>query len=147
MSPVIYLFPSELSEFRTLCCNNQKIDAIKLLRNSHASRIKGSTVPVISLREAKETTEYYMDHVFKGEIKKLPDKVPAPQGPFVIYLIKQFSPIKHIVVDMGEGEIQVSLSELSLKFIGGLTDGSVSMDNISKLIDLYNRIKAWEDSL
>jgi hypothetical protein len=147
MSPVIYLFPRELSAFRTFCCNNQKIEAIKLLRNSHASRIKGSTVPVISLREAKETTEYYMDHVFKGEIKKLPDKVPAPQGPFVIYLIKQFSPIKHIVVDMGEGEIQVSLSELSLKFIGGLTDGSVSMDNISKLIDLYNRIKAWEDSL
>jgi hypothetical protein len=59
--------------------------------------------------------------------------------------IVPFQPIRRIVVDMGEGEVEVDMDGMSLKFLSTMT--TLKLDDLAKLVDLYNRVKDWEKGL
>ena len=57
-----------------------------------------------------------------------------------------FQPIKRIICDFGEGEIEVDLEGMSLRILTGL-NGSMRIADVMSLVDLYQRVKSWEDGL
>ena len=54
-------------------------------------------------------------------------------------------PIKRIVVDMGDGEIEVDMDGMSLRFLSTMT--TLRITDVQRLVDLWQRVKDWEESL
>ena len=55
-----------------------------------------------------------------------------------------WNPIKRIVADMGDGEMEVDLEEFQFKIL--TMEGGVSVDSVGHLLDLLQVIKDWEKS-
>jgi hypothetical protein len=55
-------------------------------------------------------------------------------------------PIKRVVCDFGDGEVALDMESMSLQVLTGL-NGSMHIQDALALIDLYKRVKDWEDSL
>jgi len=123
-----------------------KIAAIKLVRDAKLHHfvepVTGHTRAGVGLKEAKEAVEHYMtSRGMKNADGSSPwDLSVEPAGRIV-----PFQPIRRIVVDMGEGEVEVDMDGMSLKFLGTMT--TLKLDDLAKLVDLYNRVKDWEKGL
>jgi len=139
MKNIVYLSHSDYQTVMNSCSENigtsKLIETIKIIRASNLND------PPPSLRATKFTVEMYSDALSKGEN-------PDPQNHHnpEVFEIRVFNPIKAITVNMGNGDIVMDLNEMSLKFIEGLGKGE-NIQSIAKLIELYNLIKNWEDSL
>jgi hypothetical protein len=122
-----------------------KIEAIKHVRSAKLHQgvdpVTGHTRSGVGLKEAKEAVELYMS---THGIMNVDGSDPTQGRTSCAYIIP-FQPIRRIVVDMGEGEIEVDMDGMSLKFLSTMT--SLKLDDVAKLVDLYNRVKDWEKSL
>jgi hypothetical protein len=67
---------------------------------------------------------------------------PLPLNPSA--RVVPFQPIKRIICDFGEGEIELDLEGMSLRILTGL-NGSMRIADVMSLIDLYGRVKSWEE--
>ena len=129
-----------------------KIPAIKTVRDAERHRKPSAPNPLlthtagrtwapgIGLKEAKEAVELLMAE--RG--MKHSDGTPClpPLNPAARVVPCQ--PIKRIICDFGEGEIELDLEGMSLRILTGL-NGSMRIADVMSLVDLYQRVKGWED--
>ena len=129
-----------------------KIDALKILRDTHrppGSHPQAPSMPLpstISLKDAKDAVErrewdlglLHTDTNYGGTVG---DRRGRPETGSVIIC---YQPIKRLVCDFGEGEVEIDMDGLSLRALSGL-NGSIKISDAVALIDLYSRIKAWDD--
>lgn len=134
--------------------SGEKIQAIKLVRDAERHRKPSTPNPLlahtasrlwtggIGLKEAKEAVELLMAE--RG--MKQSDGSPClpPSAPSA--RVRPFQPIKRIICDFGEGEIEVDLEGMSLRILTGL-NGSMRIADVMSLVDLYGRVKGWEDGV
>ena len=124
-----------------------KIPAIKLVRLAAAHQEldpnTGRTFSGIGLREAKEAVEFHLTSIGVTH----PDGSPHwhgngnPAGK-----LASLQPICRIVCNFGEGEVELDMEGVSLRVLSGLNGGMRIQDALA-LIDLYKRVKDWEDGL
>ena len=129
-----------------------KIDALKILRDTHrppGCHPQAPSMPLpstISLKDAKDAVErrewdlglLHTDTNYGGTVG---DRRGRPETGSVIIC---YQPIKRLVCDFGEGEVEIDMDGLSLRALTGL-NGSIKISDAVALIDLYSRIKAWDD--
>ena len=129
-----------------------KIDALKILRDTHrppGSHPQAPRMPLpstISLKDAKDAVErrewdlglVHTDTNYGGTVG---DRRGRPETGSVIIC---YQPIKRLVCDFGEGEVEIDMDGLSLRALTGL-NGGIKISHAVALIDLYSRIKAWDD--
>jgi hypothetical protein len=129
-----------------------KIDALKILRDTHrppGSHPQAPSIPLpstISLKDAKDAVErrewdlglLHTDTNYGGTVGV---RRGRPETGSVIIC---YQPIKRLVCDFGEGEVEIDMDGLSLRALSGL-NGSIKISDAVALIDLYSRIKAWDD--
>jgi len=99
--------------------NSQKIQAIKTLRNDTKC----------GLREAKQAVEKRYD---KGKYG----------SPAEAYDIMPMMLIKGIIVDIGEGEVTVTLSEYHMMSLMKLE--KIGIEECRRLIDLHDKLMLWQ---
>jgi hypothetical protein len=75
---------------------------------------------------------------------KQSDGTPCHMPPNPAARVVPFQPIRRIICDFGEGEIEVDLEGMSLRILTGL-NGSMRITDAMSLIDLYQRVKSWEE--
>ena len=129
-----------------------KIDALKILRDCHrppGSHPQAPSMPLpsaVSLKDAKDAVErrewdlglLHTDTNYGGTVG---DRRGRPETGSVIIC---YQPIKRLVCDFGEGEVEIDMDGLSLRALSGL-NGGIKISDAVALIDLYSRIKAWDD--
>jgi len=126
----------------------RKIDAIKALRDTAAPPGKdqfGYQLPSrIGLKDAKEAVErreWELDiHAADPETGQVVRRGRTDGGSKIV----QRQPIRRIICDFGDGEVELDMDGLSLRSMTGL-NGSIGIDDALELIDLYKRIKDWDD--
>lgn len=128
--PICHILPGQYAKFKDLIRTRHKIDSIKYLRACNYARHPDGSLNAecsLGLLEAKKIVEHCLDGDFR--------------------YVCVSNPIKSIKVDMGDGEIELSLSDMSLRFIDGIENNTVDVRAVADLIRLYNLIKDWEDSI
>ena len=129
-----------------------KIDALKILRDTHRPEGFHPQAPslphpsTIGLKDAKDAVErrewdlglLHTDTNYGGTVG---DRRGRPETGSVIIC---YQPIKRLLCDFGEGEVEIDMDGLSLRALSGL-NGSIKISDAMALIDLYSRIKAWDD--
>ena len=126
---------------------SRKIDAIKVVRSASRHATPDSFDPSkmrsgVGLKEAKEAVELLMADLGM----RTPDGTPVPRPSNPSARIVPFQPIKKITCDFGEGEIELDMEGMSLRVLSGLTN-TVRIKDALALIDLYKRVKDWEDEV
>jgi hypothetical protein len=130
-----------------------KIPAIKTVRDAERHRKPSGPNPLlpvstagrtwtagISIKEAKEAVELLMAE--RG--MKQSDGTPCHMPPNPVARVVPHQPIRRIICDFGEGEIELDLEGMSLRILTGL-NGSMRIADVMSLIDLYQRVKSWEE--
>tara|TARA_Y100000310_G_scaffold117161_1_gene115899 strand:+ start:4881 stop:5315 length:435 start_codon:yes stop_codon:yes gene_type:complete len=123
----ISLKASDLAEVHRLVASNQKIKAIKLVRNSGRLLSDDSTIPadVVGLREAKLA------------IDNLCGSAPAAHR-----LVADWH-VHSLTVSGPAGEkVELDLENLQMHFLTTLT--SVGLDEVNRLLGLVEFIKKWQ---
>jgi len=131
--------------------NGRKIDAIKALRTTDQPPGKdqfGYPMPSrIGLKDAKEAVER---REWDLDLRDA-DPTDCALGAGLRRgrtdggsKIVQHQPIRRIICDFGDGEVELDMDGFSLRSLMGLNSG-VSINNALELIDLYKRIKEWDD--
>jgi hypothetical protein len=128
--------------------NGRKIDAIKHLREVFRPPGVGANgLPhpaSVGLKEAKEAVErreWELDlHAADPGTGHVLRRGRTDGGSKII--LRQ--PIRRIICDFGDGEVELDMDGLSLRSMTGL-NGSIGIDDALELIDLYKRIKDWDD--
>jgi len=115
---------------------SSRVNAIKFLRKTVMDR--GQPTP--GLAEAKHAVEEYMNR--RGMRNTDGSEVKFGDSGRIVPL----QPIKRMVCDFGEGEVEIDMEGLSLRAMMGL-NSSVRIDDALALIELYGRIKRWEDEM
>ncbi len=146
----IRLTPTEMVQVKTLLSESagggysNKITAIKVVRDASMHRrvdeFTGQSRAGVGLKEAKEAVELLMADL--GVVGHDGTPYVAPVNPSA--RIVPFQPIKKIVCNFGEGEIELDMEGMSLKALTGL-NGSMPLADVMALIDLYQRVKGWEE--
>ena len=124
-----------------------KIEAIKFVRTARlhqtpvslaaqsASVSMPSTRSDISLMEAKDAVEDLM--------RKRGMETAFSSAPVAV--IVPFQPIRRIVCDFGEGDLELDVEGMSLRILTEM--GSIPIEDITSLLDLYKRVREWEASV
>jgi hypothetical protein len=128
--------------------NGRKIDALKHLRSTDqppGTDQFGHRLPSrIGLKEAKEAVErreWELDiHAADPETGQTMRRGRTDGGSKII----PRQPIRRIICDFGDGEVELDMDGLSLRSLMGL-NGSIGINDALELVDLYNRIKEWDD--
>ena len=131
--------------------NGRKIDAIKHLRDAAAppgTDQFGHRLPSrIGLKDAKEAVERREWDLDLRDAEPTDCALGAglrrgrtDGGSKIV----QRQPIRRIICDFGDGEVELDMDGFSLRSLMGLNSG-VSINNALELIDLYKRIKEWDD--
>jgi hypothetical protein len=131
--------------------NGRKIDAIKHLRSADQPPGKdqfGYPMPSrIGLKEAKEAVERREWELDLRDAEPTDCALGAgmrrgrTDGGSKIILRQ---PIRRIICDFGDGEVELDMDGLSLRSLMGL-NGSIGINDALELVDLYRRIKEWDD--
>lgn len=128
--------------------NGRKIDAIKHLRGTDQPPGKdqfGYQLPSrICLKDAKdavERREWELDmHAADPGTGQVVRRGRTDGGSKII--LRQ--PIRRIICDFGDGEVELDMDGFSLRSMMGL-NSSIGINDALELIDLYKRIKEWDD--
>ena len=139
---------SQLAEIDKHLRNGRKLDALKYLRDTArppGTNQFGHQLPSrIGLKEAKEAVErreWELDiHAAVPETGQVVRRGRTDGGSKIV----QRQPIRRIICDFGDGEVELDMDGFSLRSLMGL-NGSVGINDALELIDLYNRIKEWDD--
>jgi hypothetical protein len=147
---VVYLNFEEMAKFQEIAKSlrnggSSKVDAVKLVRDARHHQIireDGTRVSTVRLMNAKLAVESWMlDH----GLCKLEDlHHGAPGGQFIPgrARIETIQPIKRIVIDMGNGEMEVDMAGMSLQFL--LPMNKIPFEHLAALVDLYKRVDDWQ---
>ena len=147
----IMLTATEWGQLNEHLTAGDKIPAIKTVRDAERHRrpsTPNSLLPStagrswtsgVGLKEAKEAVELLMAE--RGIKQSNGDPCLPPLNPSARVI--PFQPIKRIICDFGEGEIEVDLEGMSLRILTGL-NGSMRIADVMSLVDLYQRVKSWE---
>jgi len=130
---------SQLASIDNFLRQGLKIDAIKFIRETDRQPpAPGQSIGFtsIGLKEAKDAAERRWNAL--GMIPEI--DLSATNNT----RLTPTNPIKRIVVEMGDGEVELDMEGVSLKFLSGLT--TVGLSEVAALCDLYKRIKDWEDN-
>ena len=130
---------SQLASIDNFLRQGLKIDAIKFIRETDRQPPPpGQSIGFtsIGLKEAKDAAEQRWNAL--GMIPEI--GLCATNNT----RLTSTNPIKRIVVEMGDGEVELDMEGVSLKFLSGLT--TVGLSEVAALCDLYKRIKDWEDN-
>ena len=135
----IRLTAAELSRVREILLPSVgvggKIDAIKHVRGASLHLVDNDTgvkAAGIPLRDAKDAVEDYMHRMGMAE-----QRSTAPSA-----VIVPHQPIRRIVCDFGEGELELDLEGMSLRILSDM--GSARIEDITSLLNLYKRVRDWE---
>jgi hypothetical protein len=128
--------------------NGRKIDAIRHLRGTDQPPGKdqfGYPMPSrIGLKDAKEAVErreWELDmHAADPGTGQVVRRGRTDGGSKIV----KRQPIRRIICDFGDGEVELDMDGLSLRSMMGL-NGSVGINDALELVDLYKRIKDWDD--
>ena len=143
---IIRLTTSEWSALREEIRAGNKIAAIKIAKAARAHQqldpVTGKLFSGVGLREAKEAVEFHMHSIGLINADGTPCWVEGrqPEG-----RLSPDQPIKRIVIDMGDGEVEVNMEEMSLRFLSTLTH--MKLTDVQRLVDLWQRVKDWEESI
>ena len=129
-----------------------KIEGLRILRDTHRPPGSHPQAPgyprtsTISLKDAKDAVERRewdlgLLHTDTNHGGTVGDRRGRPETGSLIVC---HQPIKRIVCDFGEGEVEIDMDGLSLRALSGL-NGGIKISDAVALIDLYSRIKAWDD--
>ena len=130
---------------------HNKIPAVKVVRTAERHRYPGtpdqttgiaSMCNGIGLREAKEAVEVLMAE--RGMKHTDGSPCTAPSAPAA--RLGPAQPIRRIVCNFGEGEVELDMEAMSLRVLTGL-NGSMRIQDALALVDLYKRVKDWEEEL
>jgi len=108
----------------------KKIQAIKKLR-TEARTMSGQEG--MGLKEAKESVEYLMHKLNIGNYPNLEHAATIVCGPRV----------KSMVVNFGEGDIEVDIEEMQLKVLSSLQ--TIGLESCGHILELVQAIKAFSD--
>jgi len=149
----IMLTATEWAQVNEDLAGGNKIPAIKTVRDAERHRKPSGPNPLlpvstalrtwapgIGLKEAKEAVELLMAERGMKQADGTPWLPPINPSARVV----PFQPIKRIICDFGEGEIELDLEGMSLRILTGL-NGSMRITDVMSLIDLYGRVKSWEE--
>jgi hypothetical protein len=146
---VITLTSGEWGEVNELLAagHHNKIPAIKVVRSASRHSTPDSFDPTkmrsgVGLREAKEAVEVLMAE--RGMTH--PDGTPCVAPDHPAGRLGPLQPIRRVVCNFGEGEVELDMETMSLRVLTGL-NGSMRIGDALALIDLYKRVKGWEDEL
>ena len=117
-----------------------RIDAIKAIRETYRQPpTPGHSMGItsIGLKEAKDAAERRWNEMNFGD--------PIILSANNVSRIVSKNPIKRIVVEMGDGEVELDMEGMSLKFLMGMT--TVGLSEVASLCDLYKRIADWEEQV
>ena len=134
----IRLTAAEMSRLREILLPSgagSKIDAIKHVRGVSlhlVDNVTGGKAFGIGLREAKDAVEDYMHRMGMADQRST--------APYAVIVPHQ--PIKRIVCDFGEGELELDLEGMSLRILSDM--GSARIEDITSLLNLYKRVRDWE---
>jgi hypothetical protein len=134
----IRLTAAEMSKLREILLPSgagSKIEAIKHVRRASlhlAETDTGGVASGIGLREAKDAVEDYMHRMGMAEQRST--------APYAVIIPHQ--PIRRIVCDFGEGELELDLEGMSLRILSDM--GSARIEDITSLLNLYKRVRDWE---
>jgi len=128
--------------------NGRKIDAIRHLRGTDQPPGKDefgypmrSHIGLKDAKEAVERREWELDmHAADPGTGQVVRRGRTDGGSKII--LRQ--PIRRIICDFGDGEVELDMDGFSLRSLMGL-NGSVGINDALELIDLYKRIKEWDD--
>jgi len=129
---------SQLASIDNFLRQGLKIDAIKFIRETDRQPpTPGHSIGFtsIGLKEAKDAAERRWNAL--GLMPEI--NLNATNNT----RLTPTNPIKRIVVEMGDGEVELDMEGVSLKFLSGLT--TVGLSEVASLCNLYKRIKDWED--
>lgn len=129
-----------------------KIEGLRILRDTHRPPGSHPQAPgyprtsTISLKDAKDAVERRewdlgLVHTDTNHGGTVGDRRGRPETGSLIVC---HQPIKRLVCDFGEGEVEIDMDGLSLRALSGL-NGGIKISDAVALIDLYSRIKAWDD--
>jgi len=107
-----------IRDLDSLMRDGKKIAAIKLLRSETKC----------GLKEAKEAVE---------------KKFSGHQSP-TAFDIKGLATVKSIVIDFGEGDVSLSLSDLQMMTLVNMT--SIGIEETRRILDLHDILTEWEDA-
>ncbi len=105
-----------LNELNSLMGSKQKIKAIKILRSETKC----------GLREAKEALE----RCFESSA--------SPTA----FDIRPLTTIKSITINMGEGDVTLSMDDLQMMTLVNMT--SIGIEETRRILDLHDMLSAWE---
>lgn len=135
----IRLTPAEMTKLNEiLAVPGSKIEAIKHVRGAGHHLVDNGTggkSSGVALREAKDAVELYMHR--RGMDTYYSSSPTA--------VIVPFQPIRRIVCDFGEGELELDVEGMSLRILSDM--GSARIEDITSLLDLYKRVRDWEVSV
>lgn len=117
-----------------------RIDAIKFIRETDRQPpTLGHSIGFtsIGLKEAKDAAERRWNEMNFGD--------PIILSANNVSRVVPKNPIKRIVVEMGDGEVELDMEGMSLKFLMGMT--TVGLSEVASLCDLYKRIADWEEQV
>jgi len=117
-----------------------RIEAIKAIRETNRQPpAPGQSIGFtsIGLKEAKDAAERRWNDL--GLMPQI--DLSATNDSRVI----SKNPIKRVIVEMGDGEVELDMEGVSLKFLMGMT--TVGLSEVASLCDLYKRIADWEDQV
>jgi len=141
---------SQLTAIDEHLSNGRKIDAIKHLRDLFRPPGVGpgglpqpSSIGLKEAKEAVERREWELDlqdtDPGTGHVRR---RGRTDGGSQII----PRQPIRRIICDFGDDEVELDMVGFSLRSMMGL-NGSIGIDDALQLIDLYKRIKEWDDRL
>jgi hypothetical protein len=130
----IFMSPKDMKFIKSELELGKKISAIKKVRScSMGENGRG-------LKEAKIAVERFMiEHDIVDQ-----NQVHIKIHPDACRLVT-WNPIRRIVIDMGDGEMEVDMEEFQFKIL--TMEGGVSVDSVGHMIDLLGIIKKWENNL
>lgn len=150
---IITLTAGEWREVNDLLAagHHNKVHAIKVVRAAERYRITGTPNPLtgvtptssgVGLREAAHAVEVLMAE--RGMTRSDGSPCTAPTAPAA--RLGPAQPIRRIICNFGEGEVELDMEAMSLRVLTGL-NGSMRIGDALALVDLYKRVKDWEDEL
>jgi len=116
-----------MRQIKELLKQNKKIGAIKALRNGYGDTSR------MGLKEAKHAVERFsVEHGYEPKTKYDVSGFPRlAVGPF----------IKRIIVDFGDGEVEVNLETMELKALMDMQ--TIGLDACADILDLVDGLKSF----
>ncbi len=134
MNNVIRISSTDYEIARDLAVNqNKKIGAIKHVRTNGYLYEDGVLQEKVGLKEAKEACEYEFNMVSNWGTQR--------RGP--VAMLSRSPRIKRVVIDCGDGELELDLDGLQLRLLDGLNE--LPLQVIAPALELMQTLRDFDE--